>query len=696
MRWKWIFGMIGLLIVALVVILYVIMLTFDFNKLKPKIARAALEATGRQLTLGGDFKVAFGFSPSVSVADVDFQNSPWGTRPEMVKVKRLEIQIALLPLIRREIQFKRLVLVGPDILIETDRSGRSNLEFKPAEKPKGEEKKGEEKEGLPPLVFDEIRIERGTVTYHDGKKGKTYSIRIDTLTASLPGGKPTDLSLKGTFNGQPLEVQGTTGPLAGLMAPEKPWPIKVTVKVGGATMSFEGSVREVLKGRGLDLNFNAEGPSIGKVAEFGGVTQIPDVGPFKLSGKINDSAGKLNVTNLQAVLAGSDLAGSLELNLSGKQPQVTADLSSQKLDLTPFFPGKGKKISETQKPAKPAAKKEKIFSNEPLPLEGLKSVDAYIKMKAGRLQIQGLKFENLNTEVRLESGNLGVKPLGFILNGGAIGGFFDLRSQENNSAFTLNMKVNQLDVGSLLKELGAKQVLEGKLDAEVELSGKGQSIAGWMAGLDGRTMIVMGKGRLHNQYLDLLGADLAQNILRLINPLAKGENFTQVNCLVNGFGIKNGLATCTALVLDTNQMRVAGGGDINLKDERLNLSLHPSPKEGFGVGGVGKVSLSLGELTKPFRLGGTLAHPSLAIDTKAALMTIGKVVGGVALLGPAGVLEALASASPNDPNPCLTAIESAKRGGHPEKKAQESQNLPPGLKEGAESIGRELKRLFNK
>jgi hypothetical protein len=203
---------------------------------------------------------------------------------------------------------------------------------------------------------------------------------------------------------------------------------------------------------------------------------------------------------------------------------------------------------------------------------------------------------------------------------------------------------------------------------------------------------VLGKGQLHNKYLDLLGADLGKIILRLINPFPQKEDFTQVNCFVNGFEIKNGLATCTALVLDTNQMRIAGGGDINLKDERLNLSLNPSPKEGFGVSGVGKVSLNLGELTKPFRLGGTLAHPSLAIDTQAALTTIGKAVAGAASLGSAGILGALASTSPDDKNPCLTAIEAARRGVKPEKKPEESKKLPEDVKTGIE----ELKKLFNK
>ena len=67
-----------------------------------------------------------------------------------------------------------------------------------------------------------------------------------------------------------------------------------------------------------------------------------------------------------------------------------------------------------------------------------------------------------------------------------------------------------------------------------------------MAGLNGRTLLVMGKGRLQDKYLDILGTDLAQSILRLLNPFKKGEDFTQLNCLVNGFEVKQGLAVCTA------------------------------------------------------------------------------------------------------------------------------------------------------
>ena len=100
MRWKRLLVIAALVIVALIVTGYAILISYDFNKLKPQIARAVKEATGRELKIGGDIKVKLGLSPAVLVEDIRFQNASWGSRPDLAKVKRMEMQIELFPLIR--------------------------------------------------------------------------------------------------------------------------------------------------------------------------------------------------------------------------------------------------------------------------------------------------------------------------------------------------------------------------------------------------------------------------------------------------------------------------------------------------------------------------------------------------------------------------------------------------------------------
>jgi uncharacterized protein involved in outer membrane biogenesis len=67
MRWKWFVTIGVLLIIALMATGYVILGNYDYNKLKPRVARMVKEITGRELNLGGEIGLAIGFSPALTV-----------------------------------------------------------------------------------------------------------------------------------------------------------------------------------------------------------------------------------------------------------------------------------------------------------------------------------------------------------------------------------------------------------------------------------------------------------------------------------------------------------------------------------------------------------------------------------------------------------------------------------------------------
>jgi len=134
MRWKWILGIAAILFAALIITIYVILSSYDYNNLKPHIAQAAKDATGRGLTLEGNINLKISLTPALVVENVSFQNAPWGSRPELARIKRFEVQVALFPLIFGNINVKRFVLIEPDIMIEV--GGISNLKFPKKRNPK--------------------------------------------------------------------------------------------------------------------------------------------------------------------------------------------------------------------------------------------------------------------------------------------------------------------------------------------------------------------------------------------------------------------------------------------------------------------------------------------------------------------------------------------------------------------------------
>ena len=118
-----------LIIVAVIILVplagvAVFALTFDPDSAKPRIEQAVKQATGRDLALNGRLGLKWSLWPTLEARDVALANVAGGSRPQMITLDRLEAQVALLPLLSRRVEIDRLMLVRPDILLETDAQGR--------------------------------------------------------------------------------------------------------------------------------------------------------------------------------------------------------------------------------------------------------------------------------------------------------------------------------------------------------------------------------------------------------------------------------------------------------------------------------------------------------------------------------------------------------------------------------------------
>jgi uncharacterized protein involved in outer membrane biogenesis len=317
MRCKKILIIVGLIIVTLIVAFYVIVSIYDFNEFKPKIAQAVKDATGREFSLDGDIKLKVGFTVGVAAENVSLQNAPWGTRPELATIKRLEVQFALIPLIKRRIELGRVTLVEPDILLETNSSGTSNLAFEPQE---GEAARPEARPPLLALVFQEVLVRKGLLTYRDGQSGSTYVLDLERLAVSAsPDDSPIELAAKGNFNGAPFEMGGTLGPLSALMNPQEMCPVKLKASIQGATLTAQGGIRDIEHAKGLAFDLTSEGRSISDIAKLWGIRAVPDLGPFKLALRVSGGAEKLVVEDVGLHVGTEQLA---EIKLNGSIQDV--------------------------------------------------------------------------------------------------------------------------------------------------------------------------------------------------------------------------------------------------------------------------------------------------------------------------------------------------------------------------------------
>jgi hypothetical protein len=205
----------------------------------------------------------------------------------------------------------------------------------------------------------------------------------------------------------------------------------------------------------------------------------------------------------------------------------------------------------------------------------------------------------------------------------------------------------------MLKELGLHDIMEGVLDVQSELEGRGHSVAEIMGSLNGHAMLTSGKGRLGKLFFGLFDQGPARQLIALLNPLQKQSNTSPIECLVIRFDSTNGLAQLSHLIWVTPDAIVVGGGHIDLGTEKIDIGIQPTPRRG---------RISLGALTEPFRLGGTLTSPALRIDTTATAITVGRIAGGL-LFGPVGIAVAFSDVVGTEGgNPCVAAVAAAEKG----------------------------------
>jgi len=417
-------------------------------------------------------------------------------------------------------------------------------------------------------------------------------------------------------------------------------------------VSLKGTISDLAAVQGMKLEFAVRGNDLSNFKKMGG-PDIPYQGAFSASGQLIDPAPKVyKVPTFNATWGDNRNHGWLELDLSGKRPLVKAELSSDKFDLRPFFDKPDRKSSARAPASKPRKEKERLFSSKPFELDGLKTIDADVKLRNRSVLIPALALNDVVVDILLDKGNLRIKPFTFMVGGGKADIQFDLRLQDNPPTMALAKVIDQLDLGTMLDDLGYPRSIEGLLDTKINLTGQGASLAELMSGLNGNIQMTVIDGRAYSQYLKLLQRYLGSGVLRMLNPFQEKRKYTPINCFVNSIEIKDGLAGVN-LLLDTDRTSIFGAGDVNLKTESLDLGIKPTPKKGAGPANI---SFSFRELSQPFRLGGTLASPRLVIDPGRTAFVIGKMAGALAL-GPVGLAAFFADVSVGKEDPCAAALE---------------------------------------
>jgi uncharacterized protein involved in outer membrane biogenesis len=638
-RLKWIAGSLLVAVVAVLVAGYAALAALDLESYRGEIERRAEDATGRELKLSGAMDLSMGLSPAVRVSRVSFANADWGSRAEMATIERFEVEVALLPLLTGDLQVSRLVLVKPDILLETGPDGQGNWALAEAG--------GEQDDTAGPAAtrypdLSGVRIRDATVRYRDNQTG--VDLVTNVAEASLDSaGDGLAIRAEGTYQSVPFELDGTVGALATLLAGQGRYPLDLNVAAEDTELTLTGALDQSGRDVSPDVEVSVRTGSLANLTALSGLPdlKLPDVGPAMLQSRVRGSQAGYRFSGLKAELAGSDVAGDASLDLAGERIRVTADLTSSTLDLRPFS-----KTAEAA--AEEAPSSDRLFPETPLPLAALRQLDADIKLKAGVVKLLGaFNVSEIDLAATAKDGRLELKPLNARFAGGVADMALTLDARRSPADVAIDLDVSQVDYGRMLRELEVSDGVDGTVDVRADLTGRGDSPHAIAASLDGGLEVVGGEGRIDNALLDATGAGLGD----LLAVWREQDDDMNLNCAVARFGAENGVLNSRAILADTESVSFGGTGDIDLGQEELSLRITPEAKQ-----------TSLMSLAVPVRLSGPLLDPSIGPDPLGAAKATAFVVG--AAINPLVAVGALVvSSETQDQNPCVAALAKARQEG---------------------------------
>lgn len=473
------------------------------------------------------------------------------------------------------------------------------------------------------------------------------------MTAAIEVNAP-DLKTVSKLAGTELPATGPVNVEAGLTDAGDSYEIRFDGETGGIKASASGMVADSLDGKGIDLDLVLHAPDVQTLGEFGNV-ELPPVGPVDVKATLKDIEGGYGVSRLDARIGESDLRGEASVAYETRPMQVNAKLASNRLNLEPFekeAPKEDRKAGvepDTEAP-EGSPTSDRVFTDDPLPFDKLKEINADIRLDVKSLEMRTRKLEDVAVGVKLDGGSLLVQPLQARTANGDLNG--DVRIDASEKTPTVDIRMDVADV--VLGEIkGLREVISGgKTTANLEVEGAGNTMHEIMSGLNGGIVLDVGEGEMDNKAINLIGADIIVQVLGAINPFGEKTDKAPVECAVVKFDITDGVATTNkGIVLETDKMFVIGNGQIDLDSEQIDIAIRTQGREALGV--------NVGDVTKMMGVGGTLAAPTPALDVKGTAAAGATVGAAVMTMGLSYAAQKALETTIKDRTPCLTALGKA-------------------------------------
>ncbi|MDR8050214.1 AsmA family protein [Burkholderia cenocepacia] len=450
------------------------------------------------------------------------------------------------------------------------------------------------------------------------------------------------LKVDGRYKNVPINGTGKVGGVLAIQDTSRPFPLQADVEAGDTRLAIVGTLTDPMHLAALDLRLWLQGTSMSHLYQLTGIT-LPDTPPYategRLIGNFKPHASTFRYENFNGRVGGSDLGGTLTWAQREPRPKLSGELVSNLLQFSDLAPvigadtaaSKAKRGDTTRQPP------DRVLPVATFRTERWSAIDADVKF-TGRKLIKSpqLPITNLYTHILLQDGVLSLEPLQFGVAGGTLATNAHLDGSRTPLKGRFTLAARHLKLKQLFPTQKVMQTALGEINGDASLSATGNSPAALAATSTGEVKALITNGRISRLLMEAAGL----NVANVVYEKLFGNRDVNINCAAIDFAATDGMLDPKVFALDTDDALINVDGPINLRDESLDLKIHPHTK-GFRIF----------SLRSPLYAKGTFKNPKVGVDAGALALRAGAMVG-LGLINPFAALIPLIAPSNNRDVPC--------------------------------------------
>lgn len=644
------------LLVALIAAV-IFILTFDWNRAKPWINHRVSDAIGREFAINGDLSLHWqragetspplsGLSrwvpwPRLQAQDISLANpDAFAQKGRMATIRTITFTLNPLPLLVHDISVPTLEIEGPQVALLRNKDA-NNWGFKTDDSGPSDWK----------LSLGRLILREGRLELDDAVQKIAIKAQIDTLDPDQEKFYGLGWKLTGSFNGAPVSGEGKAGGVLSLRDQQQPYPLQAAVKVGKTSIAIRGSLTKPAALAALDLRLSVSGASMGNLYPLTGVL-LPETPPFAteghLIGKIDASHSEWSYEEFTGKVGQSDIGGSLFYRTGGTRPRLDGAIESKLLrfdDLAPLI-GADSNAEKAQRGAAERQPSDRVLPVKPFSTEAWGALDADVKLTGRRvLKQQELPITDLQAHLILKDKVLTLDPLSFGVAGGTLNSTIRLNGQERLMKSELQLAARRLKIQQLYPSLDASRTSFGEINGDARLTATGNSVAAMLGSANGEVKTVVNHGAISKFLLEAAGLNVGNVVISKLF----GDKEVKLNCLAGDLPVNNGVLDARSLVLDTEDALITVEGQVDMKQEKLDLTVHPKSK-----------GLRIISLRSPLYVKGSFKNPDVGVDKAMLALRAGGAVA-LGLLAPVTAILPLINIDGEQKADCANLLSEARK-----------------------------------